>query len=177
MKSKLITISAVSAGLIAVFLSIGAYFEFADVFTIVLASVFVLLPLYYNSYKGGFLAYLGGGILAFLISGCNLYSLVFPAFMGFFGVYPLILSYMLVKRVKLIIRYIIGAIWCVAVFYGVYFYYTALIGDFFMGLPQWVTDYAYFVILAVAVIFYFVFDRFIIIVSRVLNYYLSRIIK
>ncbi|MBO7344422.1 MAG: hypothetical protein J6U92_00590 [Clostridia bacterium] len=177
MKSKLITISAVSAGLIAVLLSIGTYFEFADVFTVVLASVFVLLPLYYNSYKGGLLAYLGGGVLAFIISGFNFYSIVYPAFLGFFGVYPLVLCYMRDKRVNQALRYLIGAIWCIAVFFGIYYYYTALIGDFFMGLPQWVADYAELVILPVAIVFYFAFDRFIILVSRVLNYYLSRIIK
>ncbi len=177
MKSKIISISAVSAGLIAVFLSLGAYFELADVFTIVIASVFVLLPLYYNSYKGSFLAYLVGVTIAFMISGFNIYSLVFPAFIGFFGVYPLVLSYMLEKRANKIFRYLIGVIWCTVVFYGSYFYYTALIGDLLMGLPQWVSDYALYLILPVAVLFYFIFDRFIIVVKRVLNYYLSRIIK
>ena len=71
MKSKIISISAISAGFIAILLTIGSYFEITDLITTVVASCLVLLPLYYNSYKGMILTYLVGGVIAFMFSGFN----------------------------------------------------------------------------------------------------------
>ena len=87
MKSKVLALSAVSASFIAVFLTLGAYIELVDLVAVVVASIFVLLPLYMKSYKGSLLAYLAGGLLAFLISGFNILSLVFPAYFAFFGIF------------------------------------------------------------------------------------------
>ena len=84
MNSKIVSISAISAGLIAIALLVGAYFEFADLFAVVIASVFVLMPLYLKSYKGSVLAGLAGGVIAFLCSGLNFLSLVFPTYITFF---------------------------------------------------------------------------------------------
>ena len=55
MKSKIISLSAISASFIAIALIIGAYIEITDLFMVVISSVFVLLPLYLKSYKGSFL--------------------------------------------------------------------------------------------------------------------------
>ena len=81
MKSKLLSISAVSAGFVAVFLLIGAYFEIADLFTSVISSVFVTLPLYYKSYKASFLAFLAGGVMG-SIYGDGVADFVSGAFVG-----------------------------------------------------------------------------------------------
>jgi len=177
MKSKIISLSAISAGLIAIVLSVGAYFEVADLFMMVVASVFVILPLYYNSFKGSLLTYLVGGVIAFVISGFNIYSLVFPVFFSFFGVYPIVRSFFTRKRLKKHWILIVGAVWCVFVFYGAYFYYMALIGDLLAGLPYWLVNNIIYFILGVALIFYFVFDRFTVLVQRVVYYYLNKIIK
>ena len=53
MKSKVISLSAISAALIAVSLTIGAYFEFADLFAVVIASAFVILPIYLKKWQIG----------------------------------------------------------------------------------------------------------------------------
>ena len=97
MKSKVVSLSAISASFIAVALAVGTYFEIADLFMLVTASVFVLLPLYLKSYKGSFLAFLAGGVIALLISGFN-FSLIYPAYFGFFGIYPLVKMKMIEKR-------------------------------------------------------------------------------
>ena len=52
MKSKIISISAISAGFLALILTVGAYIEMVDLFCIVISSVFVILPLYYKSFIG-----------------------------------------------------------------------------------------------------------------------------
>lgn len=177
MKSKIISLSAISAGLIAISLTIGAYFEIADIFSVVIASVFVLLPLYYKSYKGAFLAFLVGGIVAMIISGFNIYSLVFLVYFTFFGIYPIIRNLLVKINIKKYLIIIIGAVWFVVISYGAYYYYSLLIGDLLTGLPKWFVDNALYFLFVIALVFYFVFDRFIVLVQRVLNYYLYKFIK
>ena len=46
MKSKVVTLSAISAALTAIVLTLGAYIELVDLYSIVISSVFVILPLY-----------------------------------------------------------------------------------------------------------------------------------
>ena len=128
MKSKIISISAISAGLTAIALTIGAYIEFTDLFALVVSSVFVILPLYFNSYKGSLLCFLAGGVIAFLFSGFNFLSLVFPSYFLFFGIYPILVIFARQKNFNKTLRLIIGLIWCVAFFYGAYFYYFGVMG-------------------------------------------------
>ncbi len=177
MSSKNVALSAVSAGLVALFLLVGAYFEMADVFTVVIASVFVLLPLYYNSFKGSFLAYLVGGLVGFMCSGFNIMSLVFPAYFAFFGIYPIVKFLFLKKNVNKVFSFVVGLVWLIAVSIGLYFYYTMFMGIAANDLPQWVAEYIILFVVALAVVFFVVFDRFLIVVRRVLDYYLRRIIK
>ncbi len=177
MKSKIVSLSAVSAGLIALCLIVGAYFEIADIFAIIMASIFVLLPLYYNSYKGAIMSYLVGGVVAMIISGFNIYSIVFLPYFTFFGIYPIIRNLFLKLKLKKYLIIIIGAVWCVAVSFGSYFYYSFLVVDLFYGLPEWFTNYSLYFLVLIALILFFVFDRFIEVVQKVLNYYLNKIIK
>ncbi len=176
MKSKVISLSAISAGFIAIALIIGAYFEITDLFMVVVASVFVLLPLYLKSYKGSFLAFLVGGIIAVLCSGFNL-ALIFPAYFTFFGIYPIVKQKLLEKNVKISIRTIIGLVWFIAVAYGCYFYYTILLDGIFVGLPVWIEKYILVGIGLLSVVFFFIYDRFVVVVKFMVDKYLSKIIK
>ncbi len=177
MNSKVISISAISAGLVALFLTLGAYFELVDLFTIILASIFVILPLYYNSYKGSVLSFLAGGLIAFMFSGFNLMSLVFPAYFAFFGIYPIIKCKMQDKNFNKVWGLIIGLVWFIIVAFGLYFYYTLFMGVALEGLPNWLIDYILIFVFLIAVIFFFIFDRFILIIRKVADYYLNKIIK
>ena len=177
MNSKNVALSAVSAGLVSLFLLFGAYIEMADVFTVVIASVFVLLPLYYNSYKSSLLAYLVGGIIAFMCSGFNLMSLVFPAYFTFFGVYPIVKSFIVQKRFNKYACFVVGLVWFVLVAIGLYFYYTAFMNMPITDIPEWLAKYVLIIVAIIAIIFFIVYDRFIVVVRRVIDYYLRRIIK
>lgn len=177
MKSKVLSLSAISAAFIALTLTVGAYLEIADLFAIVISSVFVLLPLYLSSYLGSTLAYLAGGVIAFLFSGFNIMSIVFPSYFAFFGLYPIVRAKMTDKKTNKYLSLIIGLIWCVAAAYGIYFYYTAVIGGLFDGLPQWIMDYAIVFVGVVAVIFYFIYDRFITVIRTFIDRYLGKIVK
>lgn len=177
MKSKTISISAISAALVALFLTLGAYFELVDVFTIVIASIFVTLPLYYQSYKGSVLAYLAGGIIAFMFSGFNLLSLVFPAYFTFFGIYPIVRCKMQEKNFNKFWGYVIGLVWFIIVSFGLYFYYTLYMGVGLEDLPLWVKDYILIFVGLFAIVFFFIFDKSILITRKVADYYLKKIIK
>ena len=176
MKSQVISLSAISASFIAVALVIGTYFELADLFMLVIASIFVLLPLYLKSYKGSFLAFLVGGVIAVLISGFN-FTLIYPAYFLFFGIYPLVKIKMLEKRVSRAINLIVGIVWFLIVSYVCYYYYLLILGGVFEGLPVWIEKYLVYFIGLIAIIFYFFYDRFIVVIKFNLDKYLLKIIK
>ena len=177
MKSKTIALSSVSASLVAIALTVGAYVEMADLFSLAISSVFVLLPLYFNSYKGSLLAFLVGGVVALIISGFNFISLVFPSYFAFFGVFPIVKSFMDDKKVKKAVVFLIGLIWCVLAIYGMYFYYTLVMNGVMTGLPKWVSDYILYFIGVLAVVFYAVFYKFIGVLRFAINFYLRKIVK
>lgn len=180
MKSKIISISAISASLTALILIIGAYVEMADLFCLAISSTFVILPLYKNSYKGTLLSYLAGGIIAFLFSGFNFLSIVFPSYFLFFGLYPIISNFMREKKVKNIIVIIIGLIWTVGYFYGLYFYYFSVMNMSIGVYPMWaefIINNMLIFIGIIAVPFYFFFDRYIIVMRMFLDKYLKKIVK
>ena len=178
MKSKTITLSAISTALIAISLSVGNIFEIADLFALVLSSVFVLLPLYFNSYLGSFLAYIAGGLLSFLCGALfNIYSIVLPSYFTFFGIYPIIKILFVKKNFNKICAFILGLIWCVIVSYGIYFYYTMLLGGVFENLPYWLIDYVVYLVGVFGIIFFVLFDRFILVVKKFIDRYLTKVIK
>lgn len=177
MKSKVLSISAISAAFISIVLTIGAYVEFVDLLSVVIASIFVLLPLYYGSYKGSILASICGVVIAFLCGGLNILSLVFPTYLIFFGLYPIFRSKMTDKKVKSIVIYVVGLLWFLITCYVVYFYYTLVMQGVFDGLPEWVKDYALVLVGGIGIAFYFVFDRFVVVIRKLVNSYLYRILK
>ncbi len=180
MKSKLITVSAISSALVAISLTVGAYFEVADLFSLVLASAFVTLPLYFNSKKATFLAYLVGGIIALIFSGFNFtYSLVFPSYFAFFGLFPIMFNIIGENTINKPLMVVLGLVWTIAVFYGMYFYYTLVMGLDFSSLPtwmpNWVADAIIYLIGFIAIIFYFIYHRYVLVVKYFFKRYLDRI--
>ena len=176
MKSKVIALSAVASAIIAILLTIGTYFEITDLFMLVTASIFVLLPLYYNSYKASVLAFLVGGLIAILCSGFN-FALIYPAYYLFFGIYPIIKCWMTSKKVNNNLSIIIGLVWFVIVSIVCYFYYTLVLNGIFEGLPLWITDYIIYFVIVVAIVFFFIYNRFVVVIKANLDKYLSKIIK
>ncbi len=175
--SKLIALSAISAAFVALLLTIGVYFEFFDLIMLVMASAFVIMPLYYKSFLGALLSYLAGGIIAMILGGFNFISIIFPAYFAFFGLFPIVRHLLIDKKVNNLIIKIIGLIWCVAAIYGIFLYYTAVMGMVFEGLPLWIINNIWYIIGVVGFVFYFVFDRFIIVIRIFLDRCLGRIIK
>ena len=178
MRSKIISLSAISAGFIAIVLTLGSYVGFADLSCIILSSVFVIMPLYLRSYKGAFLTYLVGGILGILFSFSTiLTSFVLPSYFVFFGVYPIVKNLLRDKQVNKYLAKTIGLIWCVITIYGVYFYYTLIMGFNLNDLPKIVADYVLIFIAPFSAIFFVIYDKFLVVCKMLLDKYLYRIIK
>lgn len=177
MKTRVLTLSAISASFVALFLTLGAYIEFIDLIAVLFASIFVILPIYYNSYLGCFLTYLAGGALAFILAQFNFLSLVFPLFFGFFGLYPFLMCLAADKKFNRILFIVLCLIWCIAVTYGTYFYYTLIMKNALEGLPDFIINNIYIVLFVLGFVIYFVFDRFVFSARILINRYLSKIIK
>ena len=177
MKSKLIALSAISAGFVGLILAVGAYFELVDLFSLAISSIFVILPLYYNSFKSAFLAYLVGGVIAFLFSGFNIFTVVFPAYFLFFGLYPIIKFLTQDKKVNKTIFFILGLIWCVLSIYGIYYFYVFVMKIPFNGMPKFIADYIEIFIGLIGIIFFLVYDRYLFVMRAFTHKYLSKIIK
>ena len=177
MKSKVIALSAISASFIALLLTLGAYIEIVDVFTVLVASVFVILPTYYKSYLGSFLCFLVGGVLAFLLSGFNFLSIVFPAYFAFFGVYPIIRCLANEKKFNKILYYALCVIWCVGVFYGLYFFLIFVMQNPFQGLPPFVVDNILIFVGIVGVLVFALYDRCMYIMKKFMDANLGKFIK
>ena len=177
MKTRVLTLSAISASFVALFLTLGAYIEFIDLIAVLFASLFVILPIYYDSYLGCFLTYLAGGTLAFILAQFNFLSLVFPLFFGFFGIYPFLMCMAYDKKFNRLLFVILCLIWCVAITYGTYFYYTLIMKNVLEGLPEFITENIYYVLFFVGVLVYVVFDRFVFSARIIINKYLSKIVK
>ena len=180
MKSKIIAISAIAAGLTAIILTVGIYVELFDLFALVISSAFVILPIYFKSYKGCIMSYLVGGILAMMFGGFNFFSLVLPSFFFFFGLYPVLSLFLRERKVKKWIYILIGLLWCVIYFYGAFFYYTEVMGLDFADFPtwlNWIEDYILIFIAVFGVVFYFIYDRYVLAIRLFIDKYLRRIIK
>ena len=177
MKSKVISLSAISSALIALFLTIGAYIQIVDLVAVVISSVFVILPMYYKSYIACYLTYLAGGLIAFIISGFNIFSVIFPCYLLYFGIYPIVKRYWEDKKVNYVLTIVIGLIWTVAVFYGIYYFYLLVLNYAFETLPKWILDNVLIAVFIVGVVFYFIYDRYVIFLHKYSQKYLSRIIR
>ncbi len=177
MKSRVLALSAITSALVALVLCVGVFFEFTDLFALAISSAIVILPIYYKSYIGAFLSCLCGGFIALIFTGFNFFSIVFPAFIGFFGTYPITACFFRTKKISMAIYKALGLIWCTLAVFGIYFYYTLLMGLEINDMPQFIANNIYWFILLFSVVFYFIFDRYVLVARMFINKYVSRIIS
>ena len=190
MKSKAIALSAISAGFCALLLTLGAYFEIIDLISVIVATVFIILPYYYGSKKGCVLAGLVGGVVALFISGFNFISLVFPFY--FLFTMPLTLINVLLSEktfFKGAVWFFVKLLWTLAVGYFLLWYYTAIMGipltydlNLFgktIDLSSYDNIYYYFLLAygLLIMVFFWVYDKFIVATKIATDRLLKRILK
>ncbi len=189
MKSNVLALSAVSAGFVALFLTLGAYFSVMDILAVILASVFLLLPMYLDSVLGSVLAYLAGGAIAFLLSGANILSLVWPSYLLFFGLIPILNFVAVKKNFNKIVWFIVRFVWFAAVCVFLVYFYTAIMNfpiEYTFNVFGKVFDFSnvagietifYCVFALFCVVFFLVYSKFLQLSHAYVNRVLSRIIK
>ena len=180
MKTKLIALSALSAAFATIFLTLGAYISVIDLPSVLVASCFITLPLYMRSYKASLLSFLASALLSFIFYGFNIYSLVFPTYVLYFGLYPVARLYFTThaKNQKLGLPVFLS--WTVLSLYAMLFYYIYLLNgsadkimQFFGGLNA-----LFFIVYGVfSVVFYFIYDKFVDRLFFITDKYLKKIIK
>ena len=161
MKTKLIALSAISAALTAIMLSLGAIFELIDLVVVCFAPIFFSMPLYFDSKKGAILASFAGGLIAVFV---NPFSLVGVLHFSFFGIFPIIKYVVLTKKLNKVLFNVLSMFWFAIVCVGAYFFYFKLLGNVpneLFGLQEWV----------------FVLDRFIYLLQVYVFRLLRKIIK
>jgi len=95
----------------------------------------------------------------------------------FFGIYPIVKCIMIDKGFNKYLGIVIGLIWFVAFAYGLYFYYTLVLGFGFLDLPLWLTENIYYFVAVFAIVFFAVFEAFVVMTRLAINRYLGRIVK
>ena len=177
MNSKKIAISAISASIIAVILVIGSYIAVLDLACVIFSSLIVLMPLYKKTKLGAFLSYISGGLIAFMAFGFNIYSVVCPAYFVFFGIYPIIRHILEEKNINKYLLFFIGAIWFILSLYGIFFYYTSVMGLTLFAKFDWLAKNLVYILGGVGFLVFFLYDRFIYLGKIVIGRYLDKIIK
>ncbi|MBR2614083.1 MAG: hypothetical protein IKC71_00605 [Clostridia bacterium] len=174
--SRIIALSGISAAFSAIFLILGAFIEVVDIPCAIVASLFVVLPLYYKSYWGSILAFLVGGGIALIINP-NFISLVYPFYFGFFGIFAIVKWRMLQKEFNRIWGFIIGLIWFMLVMGGIYYYYFVFLGQLESESLGIISEYFVYIWLGVGLIFYLIYDKLIVKLFLLIINTLRRIIK
>lgn len=177
MKSRIIAISAISAGLITIALTIGSYVPIGSLFALVVTSLFVILPLYNNSYKGAFLCYLAGGILSFLCSGLNYLSIVYPTYILYFGIYPIVMIKLKESNKSKAIISVVGFIWTVLFTYLTFFYYTMVLGGTVVVRYEIIQENIMIFLGIASVIFFGIFTAYVFFIKNFLDKYIFKVIK
>lgn len=160
-----------------------------DIASVIVASVFVVLPMYMESILGSVLAYLAGGVIAFLIGGANVFSLVWPSYLLFFGLLPILNFIVAKKQFGKTVWFIIKLIWFLAVCAFLVFYYTSVMHfeiEYVFAIFGNEIDLSgvanievifYSVFGVFCVVFFLVYNKFAELSQRYVNGVLSRILK
>ncbi len=178
MKTRVITLSAISSALCALTLVLGTYFaELFDLFAVMFGPLFLSLPLFLDSPKGSFLAYLSAGILALLLTGFNITNLVYVSYFPFFGIYPIVKYISVMKKWKKPIFYTMSCLWFILTVVGMYYYYTAFLG-LDLGLIIKIKQEYIPILLAIgSAPIFFLIDKFVFVAQIMIFRLLKKIIK
>ena len=168
MKGKTVALSAISSALSIIFLLIGHYFSVLDLSCILFASIIIMLPLYRNSIKGALFCYFSTLILTFFLTGLKLNILI--PYGAFFGLHPIINEIQLKKKFNKWLFLFIKTIWFVATLFLMY--YTT---QFFIDINEKYLKYIFYIIPIAGIIFFIIYDAFIIYSRKKLDILLKNI--
>lgn len=149
--SKVIAISALVTAICSVLLVAGAYFPTLSYSAIFLASVFIMLPLSKNTYKGAILSVIASSLLAFLLATFS-FETSLP-FILFFGFHPIINKWFKDKNFNKFLGYLIKDLWFVVAILICYF-----VTDMFITENEFFKKYMIYILIFGGSIFFIVYD-------------------
>ena len=180
MKTKILTLSALSSALAAIVLIFGTVFaELFDLAAVIVAPMLLAMPLYYNSIKGSFLATLSAGILALLLTGIGSIAtnLVYISYFTFFGFFPIVKYRSLTKGWNKYLTHFICCIWFILAVIVIYFYYIKVLGfgiNLIIPIDEKLIPVA---LMAISVPVYFLVDIYIYTCQIMMFKFIKRIVK
>ncbi len=180
MKTRILTISALSAALATIVLIFGTVFsDLFDLVAVIIAPMVLAMPLYYNSVKGALLATLSAGFLALMLTGFGSIAtnFVYGPYFLFFGFFPILKYCTLTKRWNKYLMHTICAIWFALSVVALFFFYVKLLGfgiDLIIPLDAKLIPVVLFF---VSVPLYFVVDAYVYACQIFMFRLLKRIVK
>ena len=156
-RSKIIALSAISAGFAVICLTAGVFISVFDYSAIFMASLCSMLPLAKKSWQGGVFTYLGT-----LGLSCIFFVGVRPELVLtygiFFGLHPTVNYIFKEKKVNKILGLIIKTVWFVGSIMLVYFMFSGFLFEESLLNNEFFKKYAYLIIAVVGAVLFIAYD-------------------
>ena len=171
---KLIALSAVSAALAMIFMTLGAFFAPFDISCMFMASMCVTLPLAKKSVRAAIMTYLAVSVLCALFFIAVKFEIVY-GFAAFFGLHPIVNYICREKKWNKILCGIAKTAWFVL--FAVLFY---VIGKEFLFDEsvlenEFFSKYAYIIIVVCSAAVFFVYDFVVMHFQKLVDLMISRL--
>ncbi|HBF86853.1 MAG TPA: hypothetical protein DDW54_04145 [Clostridiales bacterium] len=172
--SKLIALSAISAALAVIFMTLGAFFAPFDISCMFMASMCMMLPLAKKSLRAAIMTYLASAVLCALFFIAVKFEIVF-GFVAFFGLHPIVNYFCREKKLNKILCEIVKAVWFVGFVVLLYVLSKNFLFDDTVLENEIFQKYAYAIIICVSAAVFFVYDFVIMHFQRLVDLMISRL--
>ena len=180
-KSFEIALSAISCAVASGVLSLGLISTGSYLLGLwyLIAILALMVPLSKQFFIGGFLAYVGTCILAFILGAAIMFWDLIP-FIMFFGLHPLVNSLQIRFKINRWLALVIKAVWFIGTLFAGYFMivYGFIGADILQSqLFEMVQNYIYILIPVAGALFFFVYDYLIFRCQIMINLLIYRVRK
>ena len=144
-RSRVIALSAISAGFAVLFMLAGAVIPVLDYSAIFMASLCTMIPLAKKSWQGGLMTYLATSLLCFIFFiGVNPAMVV--TFAIFFGAHPTVSFILRERRLNNILSMAIKTLWFVASAIVIYVFFSSFLFEESILTNQTFQKFAYLIV-------------------------------
>lgn len=171
-RSFSIALSAVSCAIATIFMLIGQTVPFAFASGYMFAAVALMLPLAKDLRWGGFLAFAATALICLPVGLRDFYKF-FP-FIAFFGLHPLVSSFLQKRKVNRWLAFAVKAVWFAGAMCAAWAIFAATAAES-NRLVEQLGGWIYLAICVGGTLFFFLYDWLMLRLQRFVNYYVSKI--
>lgn len=178
-RSFQIALSAISCAVASAFLALGILSGYLLALGYLVGILALMVPISKQFYLGGFLAYAGTCILAFILGAARSFWDLVP-FIMFFGLHPLVNSLQIRFKINRWLALAVKAVWFIGTLFAGYFMMVyGVIGGAILNTQfyQSIKNYIYIIIPVAGALFFFVYDYLIFRCQIMINSLIYRIRK